>query len=113
MGGNKEADTFLSGGHCQIHSYAAIVDCLDDGTGRLLNGSVAPIAGGCYLKYSADGQVAKSGATVMVKQANGTCTEIVGKDIQNNAGGSSKTASSSADCCELCSADSQCKAAVF
>jgi len=33
--GNKAETHFLDGGHCQIHSYDDIVDCLDDGTGRL------------------------------------------------------------------------------
>lgn len=33
--GNNVETIFLSGRHCQIHSFSAIVDCLDDGTGRL------------------------------------------------------------------------------
>lgn len=35
--GNRVDANFGSGGHCQIHSYADIVGCLDDGTGRLLS----------------------------------------------------------------------------
>lgn len=35
--GNKAETHFLSGKHCQIHSYSDIVTCLDDGTGRLLS----------------------------------------------------------------------------
>jgi hypothetical protein len=34
--GNKAETHFGQGGHCQIHSFAAIVDCLDDGTHRLV-----------------------------------------------------------------------------
>lgn len=41
--GNKVEATYLSGGHCQFHSFATILDCLDDGTGRLLaNGPINP-----------------------------------------------------------------------
>ena len=29
--GNKAETHFGQGGHCQIHSFAEIVDCLDDG----------------------------------------------------------------------------------
>jgi len=35
--GNKAETHFLDGGHCQIHSFDDIIDCLDDGTGRLKN----------------------------------------------------------------------------
>lgn len=40
--GMKAESHFGSGGHCQIHSYAAIVNCLDDGTKRLLPNGPAP-----------------------------------------------------------------------
>lgn len=40
--GNKEEDHFGSGGHCQIHSFADIVNCLDDGTKRLLSDGPSP-----------------------------------------------------------------------
>jgi len=40
--GNEVATTFLEGGHCQIHSYAAIVNCLDSSSGRLLPGGLLP-----------------------------------------------------------------------
>lgn len=33
--GNKVETNIKDGKHCQIHSYDDIVDCLDDGTGRL------------------------------------------------------------------------------
>jgi len=39
--GNVAESHFLSGGHCQIHSYVDIVDCLDDGTGRLKQNSTS------------------------------------------------------------------------
>lgn len=35
--GNKCESSYGSGGHCQIHSFADIITCLDDGTGRLIN----------------------------------------------------------------------------
>merc|ERR1711998_809354 len=41
--GNRVETHFGSGGHCEIHSHADIVNCMDDGTGRLLpNGPVTP-----------------------------------------------------------------------
>merc|ERR1712232_1333946 len=40
--GMKAESHFGSGGHCEIHSYAAIVNCLDDGTKRLLSDGPAP-----------------------------------------------------------------------
>jgi len=40
--GMKAESHFGSGGHCEIHSYAAIVNCLDDGTKRLLSNGPAP-----------------------------------------------------------------------
>ena len=40
--GNRNAEThYGSGGHCQIHSFEAIVTCLDDGTGHLIPGGSA------------------------------------------------------------------------
>merc|ERR1711920_746586 len=36
--GMKVQTHFESGGHCQIHSFEEIVNCLDDGTKRLLPG---------------------------------------------------------------------------
>jgi hypothetical protein len=39
--GNKAETHYGAGGHCEIHSFADIVTCLDDGTGRLLpNGQI-------------------------------------------------------------------------
>jgi hypothetical protein len=41
--GNRVETHFGSGGHCEIHSHADIVNCMDDSTGRLLpNGPVTP-----------------------------------------------------------------------
>jgi len=42
VAGNKEENHFGSGGHCQIHSFADIVNCLDDGTKRLLSNGPSP-----------------------------------------------------------------------
>merc|ERR1711918_80491 len=42
MGGMKAESHFGQGGHCEIHSYAAFVNCLDDGTKRLLPNGPAP-----------------------------------------------------------------------
>merc|ERR1712146_509549 len=36
--GMKTETHFESGGHCQIHSFDVIADCLDDGTKRLFSG---------------------------------------------------------------------------
>lgn len=39
--GMRAETHFASGGHCMIHSFTDIVNCMDDGTGRLLpNGPV-------------------------------------------------------------------------
>mmetsp|Transcript_22562 Transcript_22562/g.49904 ORF Transcript_22562/g.49904 Transcript_22562/m.49904 type:complete len:318 (+) Transcript_22562:54-1007(+) len=38
--GNRAETHFLHGGHCEIHSFADIVTCLDDGTGRLKSSEV-------------------------------------------------------------------------
>ena len=35
--GNKVVGNFGTGGHCKIHSFEAIVKCLDDGTNRLIH----------------------------------------------------------------------------
>ena len=35
--GNAVESTFLPGFHCEIHSYDAIVQCLDDSSGRLIS----------------------------------------------------------------------------
>lgn len=35
--GNKVVGTFGTGGHCKIHSFEAIVQCLDDGSNRLIH----------------------------------------------------------------------------
>lgn len=44
--GMKAETHFESGGHCQIHSFEEIVNCLDDGTKRLLpGGSPGPSPG--------------------------------------------------------------------
>merc|ERR1712039_493298 len=40
--GMKAESHFGTGGHCEIHSYAAIVNCLDDETKRLLPSGPAP-----------------------------------------------------------------------
>jgi hypothetical protein len=41
--GNRVETHFGSGGHCEIHSHTDIVNCMDDGTGRLLpNGPITP-----------------------------------------------------------------------
>jgi hypothetical protein len=34
--GMRSNASYTSGGHCQTHSYTWIVECMDDGTGRLL-----------------------------------------------------------------------------
>ena len=44
MLGNKVETFFGSGGHCQIHSFNQILNCLDDGTGRLLSDGPLPVA---------------------------------------------------------------------
>merc|ERR1711920_821311 len=41
--GMKAESHFGSGGHCNIHSYAEIVNCLDDGTKRLLPNGPVPV----------------------------------------------------------------------
>merc|ERR1712206_37261 len=40
--GNRAETHFGSGGHCMIHSHADIVNCMDDGTGRLLSSGPVP-----------------------------------------------------------------------
>merc|ERR1711870_155918 len=40
--GMKVETHFGSGGHCQIHSFEDIVNCLDDGSKRLLAGGPIP-----------------------------------------------------------------------
>merc|ERR1712232_645803 len=40
--GMKAETHFESGGHCQIHSFEEIVNCLDDGSKRLLSGGPIP-----------------------------------------------------------------------
>ena len=35
--GNKVVGNFGKGGHCNIHSFEDIVQCLDDGTNRLIH----------------------------------------------------------------------------
>jgi len=42
--GNKAETHFESGGHCQIHSFEEIVNCLDDSTGRLLPQGPLPVS---------------------------------------------------------------------
>merc|ERR1712070_1194235 len=36
--GNKVETHYADGGHCEIHSFEDIVNCMDDGTNRLLRG---------------------------------------------------------------------------
>eukprot|EP00928_Gymnodinium_smaydae_P044050 TRINITY_DN29408_c0_g4_i1.p1 TRINITY_DN29408_c0_g4~~TRINITY_DN29408_c0_g4_i1.p1 ORF type:complete len:367 (-),score=51.77 TRINITY_DN29408_c0_g4_i1:416-1450(-) len=36
--GNKVEEHYGAGGHCHVNSYEEILECLDDGTGRLLHG---------------------------------------------------------------------------
>lgn len=41
--GNRPAEThYGSGGHCLQHSFEAIAECMDDGTGRLIPGGSSP-----------------------------------------------------------------------
>eukprot|EP00662_Eupelagonemidae_sp_cell21_P014186 gene14186-63811_t len=69
--------------------------------------------GYCYLKYSAEGSVAKDGATTCTVTVNGTCACTEGRDIQNAAGGATQTAATEGECCAACANDTQCKAAVY
>lgn len=50
---SRESYFCPSGGHCKVHSYEALVHCLDDGTGRLLsNGARANQTDACAVSAS-------------------------------------------------------------
>eukprot|EP01060_Flectonema_neradi_P039389 TRINITY_DN8660_c0_g2_i1.p1 TRINITY_DN8660_c0_g2~~TRINITY_DN8660_c0_g2_i1.p1 ORF type:complete len:388 (+),score=77.72 TRINITY_DN8660_c0_g2_i1:61-1224(+) len=68
--------------------------------------------GWCFLKYSAEGSVAKSGVTSCVLNGQGNCTYVADRDIQNSAGGRQISSPGAESCCQSCLQDSQCKAAV-
>lgn len=74
-----------------------------------------PPLGGCYLKNSADGLVAKMGVVACIPDQNGGggCSYRNDTDVQNDAGGSSAAAGTRADCCAACRADANCRAAAF
>jgi len=40
--GNRAETFYNSGGHCQIHSFWDVVNCLDDGTGNLIGNGTKP-----------------------------------------------------------------------
>lgn len=66
----------------------------------------------CYMKASAEGEVAKKGATACVKDGSGGCTYKADTDIQNDGIGITRAASSKEECCQLCN-DGRCQASVF